>query len=59
MKLSAAEKKLARATDEQLAQLEPKYPQAVLRTRINKILLSDLPPEQKKEQARQLVLRMK
>lgn len=59
MKLSEKEKRALKLTDEQLAQLEKKYPNAVLRTRINKILLSNLPDEEKKEQCRQLILRMK
>lgn len=59
MELSEAQKKLMQASDEQLKQLESKYPKAVLRTRINKILASSLPKEQKKEQCRQLVLRIK
>ena len=56
MQLSDREKKLLQLTDEQLTKFEAKFPQAVLRTRINKILLSDLPADQKKEQARQLIL---
>ena len=56
MNLSAAEKRLLKATDEQLARLEQKYPEGVQRARLNRLLMDASSKDQALSQAKEMIL---